>query len=122
MFCLLADGVVFIHFLWILFLILGGIPGVRYNAVKKLHLAGLGFAVLVQVLGVYCPLTYLEVWLRMRCDPQSAYSGSFISHYIERIVYWEVSRSALFTATALLVVFNLAMYWKKGTGKRRIKK
>ena len=116
-FSLLADGVVFIHLLWIVFLILGAIPGVRYGTVKILHFSGLGFAVLIQVIGVYCPLTYIEVWLRMRSDPVSSYSGSFLSHYIERIVYLEVSRSAIFIATVLLIVFNIVIYRRGRTHK-----
>jgi hypothetical protein len=112
-FSILADIVVFIHLLWIVFLIIGAIPGVRYQAVKFIHLGGLAFSVIIQIVGWYCPLTHLEIWLRMRHDPMLSYTGSFISHYIERIVYLEVSRLTVFGITVLLVVFNVFIYGRR---------
>jgi len=112
-FYILADIVVFIHLLWIVFLIIGAVPGVRYPAVKIIHITGLAFSVLIQVVGWYCPLTHLEVWLRMRHDPTVSYTGSFIIHYIEELVYLEVSRRTLFVITILLVIFNLYIYGRR---------
>lgn len=111
-FSILADIVVFIHFLWIVFLIIGAIPGVRYPVVKIIHIAGLAFSVIIQIVGWYCPLTHLEVWLRMRHDPAHSYTGSFIIHYIEQIVYLEISRLIFFIITVLLVFFNMCIYWR----------
>jgi hypothetical protein len=112
-FSILADIVVFVHLLWIVFLILGAIPGVRYPFLKIIHIAGLAFSVIIQLAGWYCPLTHLEIWLRMRHDPTVSYTGSFIIHYIEQIVYLDVSRSALFFITILLVVFNVCIYGRR---------
>ena len=112
-FSILADIVVFVHLLWIVFLIIGSIPGVRYPLVKIIHIAGLAFSVIIQLVGWYCPLTHLEIWLRMRHDPMVSYTGSFISHYIEQIVYLEVSRRTLFVITILLVVFNVCIYGRR---------
>ncbi len=89
-FKVLADIVVLIHFLWIVFLIFGAIPGVRYRAVKIVHLTALAFAFVIQVFGWYCPLTHLEVWLRLRYEPGLSYAGSFIIHYVEKFVYLDV--------------------------------
>jgi hypothetical protein len=61
---LLADAVVLIHFLWILFLFFGATVGAKYRVLRILHLSGLAFALITEILGWYCPLTYLEVWLR----------------------------------------------------------
>ena len=109
-FSILADIVVFIHFLWIVFLILGAIPGVRYPVVKIIHIAGLAFSVIIQIVGWYCPLTHLEIWLRMRHDPMLSYTGSFIIHYIEQIVYLEISRLTFFVITIILVIINMWIY------------
>ncbi|MBM4135436.1 MAG: DUF2784 domain-containing protein [Nitrospira sp.] len=108
---LAADGVVLVHFLWIVFLIIGAFIGKKYRAVKIFHVAGLGFAVIMQIFGWYCPLTYLEIWLRQKHDPSLSYSGSFIIHYIEKIVYIELSPWIIFILTLILVSISAYLYF-----------
>lgn len=110
---LLGDVVVFIHFLWILFLFLGSLWGRRNRVIKTLHLGGLGFALILQAFDWYCPLTYLEVWLRAKHHPHMAYSGSYIIHYLERLIYLEISPFIILMVTLLLSGFNLWIYLKK---------
>jgi hypothetical protein len=110
---ILADVVVLIHFLWILFLFLGAFWGIKNKVVRIFHLAGLAFAFIIQVFGWYCPLTYLEAWLSSRHNPSLAYTGSFIIHYVEQIVYIELSRSLIFILTLVLCALNLWLYSKK---------
>ena len=86
-----ADFVVLVHFLWIVFLFFGAVWGVRSKVIRIIDVSGLSFAVLIQVLGWYCPLTHLEVWLRSKDNPALPYTGSFIIHYLEKIVYLELS-------------------------------
>ena len=113
LFKILADITVLIHLLWILFLIFGALLGVRNKAIKYIHLSGLLFAILIQILGWYCPLTHLEVWLRSRHNPSIAYAGSFIVHYAERFVYLEISPRGILLATIGLVSFNSWLYFRK---------
>ena len=108
-----ADFVVLAHFLWIVFLFLGALCGARNRVVKVVHLSGLLFAFLIQVIDCYCPPTHLEFWLRSRQDPVLAYTGSFIVHYAEQIVYLEVSRSLILVCTVFLCAFNLWFYLRK---------
>ena len=108
-----ADVIVLTHFLWIIFLLFGAIWGVRNRTVKIIHLAGLFFAILIQVFGWYCPLTYLEFWLRSRHNPSTSYAGSFIIYYVERLVYLEISRTGVLLATIGLVIFNFWLYLRK---------
>lgn len=112
---ILADITVFIHFLWILFLIFGAFLGVRYKAIKIIHISGLGFAVISQIFGWYCPLTYLEIWLRSLHDPTLSYTGSFIAHYLEKLVYIEVSRWIVFALTILICGFTAWNYFRKSS-------
>lgn len=107
---ILADAVVFLHLLWILFLIFGGLLGVKYRAAKLLHAAGLVFAVTIQVFGWYCPFTHLEVWLRSRHDPSLSYIGSFIIHYLEELIYIRLSPALIMGLTLLLCGFNAWLY------------
>src|SRR3989304_9245581 len=97
---ILADITVLIHFSWILFLILGAFLGAKNKGVKIFHISGLVFAFVIQIFDWYCPLTHLEVWLRSKHDPALTYTGSFIIHYVEKIVYIELSRT-------LILIFTL---------------
>ncbi len=108
-----ADLTVFLHLLWILFLILGAFPGRKYASVKVIHIAGLSFAALMQTFDWYCPLTYLEVWLRRRHDPSLSYSGSFIVHYLEQLVYIEIPPSVVSILTALIIIISAYLYVRK---------
>ena len=108
-----ADIVVVIHLLWILFLLFGAFPGMYRKIFKIIHISGLIFAFIVQIFGWYCPLTYLEIWLRYKHDPALSYSGSFIINYVEKIVYLQVSRSSIFILTILLIGLNVLIYTRK---------
>ncbi len=108
----LADIVVLIHFLWIVFLIFGGFLGRKNKVVRYFHTFGLAFAVIIQIFGWYCPLTLLEVWLRSKHDPSVAYKGSFIIHYLEKLIYIEISPLILFLITLFLIGVNFFVYKK----------
>ena len=109
----LADAVVLIHFLWILFLIFGAAYGTRIRAVKNIHISGLAFAFIIEVFNFYCPLTYIEVWARSRHDPSLTYSGSFIVHYLEMVIYIEIPRYIAASLTILLCGINARFYLRK---------
>lgn len=111
---LLADGVVLIHFLWILFLFGGGYWGRKIGIIRVFHAAGLGSALAIQILDWHCPLTHLEVWLRSREDPALAYPGSFLVFYLEKLVYLELARFWILLFTFLLLAFNLRLYLFRG--------
>jgi hypothetical protein len=114
----LADLTVLTHFLWILFLIFGGIWGRKYKAVKVVHIGGLAFAFVINVFGFYCPLTDLEIWLESKSSPATTYSGSFISHYLDKIIYLNVSDVAIAAMTVGLCGFNAWLYLRQRRQKR----
>lgn len=105
-----ADITVAVHLLWILFLLFGAVLGVRYRSVRIVHFAGLGFALVLNVFGWYCPLTYLEVWARSRHDPTVGYAGSFIIHYAEELIYVSLPRWSLVVMTVVLAGANAWYY------------
>jgi hypothetical protein len=110
---ILADSVVLIHFLWILFLLFGALIGTRNRAIKIIHISGLAFAIVLQVFDWNCPLTHLEVWLRKKHNPAITYTGSFIIYYIEKIVYVELSRKLIFVFSIFLSGMNAWLYLRK---------
>lgn len=107
---ILADIVVFVHFLWILFLIAGAYWGRRRRAVMLVHEAGITFAIISQLIGWYCPLTYLEAWLRARQDPTQPRPGVFISRYVEKLVYIDLSPAVIFLLTLALAFVQVWIY------------
>jgi len=110
MYEILADIVVATHFLWILFLIFGAIPGRRIRWVRILHICSLIFSVLLQLNNWICPLTHLEVWLRAKSG--WTYSGGFIQHYIEKLVYLEAPRWTIFAGTVMVIMVTIWIYWR----------
>ena len=113
----LADIVVFAHFLWILFLIFGVFWGIRNQKVKVIHISAWAFAIIIQIFDWYCPLTHLEAWLRAKHNPTLSYTGSFIIHYVEKIVYIEIPPSLIFGMSILLAGISSWFYLKR---KKRI--
>ena len=110
---LLADLAVLIHFMWILFLVFGAIWGRKYLAVRVIHLAGLGFAFVLHLFSLICPLTHVEVFFRGLGDPRAAYGSSFIIHYVDRLIYIALPPAFLLILTAALCAFNLVVYlWR----------
>ncbi len=107
-----ADIVVAIHLGWVFFLIFGALAGRYIRWLKWLHLSGLGFSLFIQVFSFYCPLTYLEIFLRSQHDPALTYTGSFIARVMEQVVYWEVPRGAVMIGTLGVVVFSFWLYRK----------
>jgi hypothetical protein len=111
---LLGNLVLTLHFLWILFLI-PGFPVILYlnrPFWRKLHLVGLLFALLIQSLDFYCPLTHLEEFFRKKFDPAFSYQGSFISAMLSRLIYIEsVSPATITLFTVLFVALVLASFW-----------
>lgn len=110
---ILADIVVLTHFLWIVFLTFGAFLGRKYKGVKIFHIAGIGFAILIQIFGWYCPLTHIEVWLREMHDPSQSYQGSFIINYVEKLVYIQLPGKTIFIATIFLILMSAWIYLHK---------
>lgn len=105
----LAEATVAVHLGWILFLVLGAVPGRRWRSVRWLHLGGLALAVVLTAGGWLCPLTHLEGWLRERAG-QRGYEESFIGHYAEALVYLDVSRDAVLAGTVGLAALTVLIY------------
>lgn len=125
-----ADIIVIVHFLWILFMLIGvgftvwaflGVYVFRacggwcerffdWAGFRVLHLCGIVYVGLLATMGKYCPLTGWENALRSRYDGELVYPGSFIVYYIERFVYPRVNPMILIWVTGAVGVFTLAMF------------
>ena len=98
LFTLAADIVLFLHVLVIIFNVLGLVLIFVGNALnwhwirnpwfRLIHLFIIFGVVLLSWLNFICPLTSIEMALRTRAG-DIAYSGSFISHWLESVLYYQ---------------------------------
>ncbi len=118
---LLADVVVVAHFLFIVFVLLGGLLALRWRWFPWIHLAAACWGVLVELGGWFCPLTPLEIWLR-RAGGTAGYEAGFIEHYLLPIIYpAELTRELQLGFGLLPIGVNAIVYtlvwrrWTRGT-------
>lgn len=76
---------------------------------RWLHVACLIWGVLVELLPWPCPLTILENWLEAQAGVQP-YTGGFLLHYLDAIVYPNISPTMLTIAGVAVCVLNLGIY------------
>jgi len=107
---LLANAVVVVHALFIVFIVFGGFLAWRWRWVAVLHVPCAVWGVLIEYNGWICPLTPLENSLRMRAG-QQGYSGGFVEHYLVPAIYPAclTPRIQVVLGTAVLVV-NVITY------------
>ena len=107
---LLANAVVVVHALFIVFIVFGGFVAWRWRWVAVLHVPCAVWGVLIEYNGWICPLTPLENSLRMRAGRQG-YSGGFVEHYLLPAIYPAglTPRIQVVLGTAVLVV-NVITY------------
>jgi hypothetical protein len=108
-----ADVLLLVHFLWIVFLILGLPLGLYFklHRLRILHAMGLILALVLQFNHLLCPLTIWEEYFRSSQYPGFSYRGSFIITYVEKLVYpgW-ISMNTITIITALLAGFTLISF------------
>lgn len=83
---LLADLVLIVHLLFIAFVVAGGFAAIRWPRLAWAHVPCFVWGALIEFAGWICPLTPLEVRLRI-ASGQAGYSGGFIERYLLPIIY-----------------------------------
>lgn len=113
---ILADIVVFLHFLWILFIIAGFISiifswKIFFNnfILRTIHLVSILYTTYLELAHKNCPLTDIENYFKAKSG-NAAYTGSFIVYYIEKIVYPDVEPLVVIIPTIIIGVITLVMY------------
>ena len=109
-YALLADAVLVLHGLFILFVLAGGLLVWRRPRLGWLHLTAVAWAVCIAWAGWICPLTPLENALR-RAAGQAGYGGSFIEHYLLPLIYPEgLTRGVQIGLGVGVALLNLTVY------------
>jgi len=125
---LLADVVLALHFSIVAFVvgglvvtIIGNLSAWRWvNALwfRLAHLTAIAVVVAQAWFGATCPLTSLEMWLRAHAG-ETAYSGSFIEHWLQRLLYYEAPTWVFTLGYSLFGLLVAATWWRfPPTGKR----
>jgi len=117
---LLADLVLALHFSLVVFvagglvlILVGNLRAWRWiNALwfRLLHLAAIAVVVAEAWFGVNCPLTALEHWLRAKART-ATYSGSFIEHWVSRVLYYEAPAWVFTLGYSLVGLLVAAAWW-----------
>ena len=116
MYKLLADTVLVVHLAFVVFVVVGLVlivsggclhwRWVQNRLFRFVHVAAIGVVVVQSWLGVACPLTGLEMWLRTQAGG-SVYDGLFIQYWAQRLLYYDAPTwvfVTLYTLFGLLVV------------------
>ncbi|MDD5328640.1 MAG: DUF2784 domain-containing protein [Sulfuricella sp.] len=112
----LADAILAVHFLFVLF-VAGGLPAiwvgaargwrwVRNRRFRIAHLGAILFVSAESLAGIACPLTVWEDLLR---DTGPA-AGSFMQRWIGRLLYHNLPEWAFAIAYALFALLTLATW------------
>lgn len=118
---LLADAVLSLHFAIVVFVVgglvlvlVGNWRGWKFvNAwwFRLAHLAAIGIVVAQAWLGIVCPLTTLENWLRVQAN-EPAYEASFVEHWVSRLMYYDAPAWVFTLAYTLFGLAVIAAWWR----------
>ena len=108
----LAIFVLFLHALFILWVVFGALLTRARPILRWLHIASLVWGILTELLPWPCPLTVLENWLEGKAGVEP-YHGGFLLHYLDKLVYPDISGTVLTVAGVIICTLNLAFYGRQ---------
>lgn len=107
----LADLVVVVHLVFIIFVLLGGLFVLKWKYFSMVHMPAVMWAACIEFQGWICPLTPLENWFRGKAGGVG-YQDSFISHYLVPILYpIGLTRGWQIALGAFALCLNIAIYF-----------
>jgi hypothetical protein len=115
----LAIFVLFLHALFILWVVFGALLTRSRPVLRWLHIGSLVWGILTELLPWPCPLTLLENWFEGKAGV-APYQGGFLLHYLDKLVYPDISAAVLTVAGVLVCVLNLTLYgWQMWIARNR---
>ena len=107
----LADAVVVLHLLFIVFVLTGGILAWRWRKLAWVHVPAFLWGAAIELIGGVCPLTYLENYFRAE-GSRAGTGTSFVEHYLVPVLYPAgLTQGVQFLLAGLVLVLNLFVYW-----------
>ncbi len=108
-FYFLAVAVLVLHGLFILWVVFGAFVTRSRPILRWLHIGSLVWGILTELLPWPCPLTLLENWFEAKLGVEP-YQGGFLLHYLDKLIYPNISQTALTIAGVLVCALNLTFY------------
>jgi hypothetical protein len=118
---LLADVVLAAHFAIVMFVVGGLVLIVAGNFYgwrfvngwwfRLAHVAAIAVVVAQAWLGIVCPLTTLESWLRAQAG-ETAYEVGFIEHWLTRLLFYDAPSWVFTAAYTLFGCAVIAAWWR----------
>ncbi len=106
----LASLALIIHFLFIIFVIFGGLLFFVKKWMILIHLPALIYGIYVEFTQSICPLTYLENFLLQKAK-LTTYSTSFIQNYLIPIIYpVNLTKDIQINLAISLFILNVVIY------------
>jgi hypothetical protein len=123
---ILADAIVVIHLLFIIFVICGGLLVIRWPRMAFLHLPAAIWGALIEIFNWICPLTPLENHF-LSLAGKSTYEGDFIVRHLIPVIYpGNLTMNIQHILGGVVIFINIIFYaitLRKHTKKsRRIKR
>ena len=110
-----ADCIALVHLTFIVFVVFGAVLGRRHRWWRLAHIGAMSYGVLIEIFYWACPLTYVEQYLRQRAG-RGLYEEPFIAHYLNKIIYIEISQWILILAAIVVLGVNSGFYihsWRR---------
>ena len=115
-----ATSVLFLHALFIVWVVIGVLFTRTRPILRWLHIASLMWGILTELLPWPCPLTLLENSLEQKAGVEP-YQGGFLLHYLDKLVYPDISTTTLTMAGVIVCAFNLTLYGSQAWRMWRIR-
>lgn len=110
MYNLLADFTVGVHFLFIMFVVCGGLLVIRRPYMAFVHIPAAIWGAAVEIFGWICPLTPLENHFRDLAG-ETLYSGDFVARYLLPVIYPEnLTTTIQHILGGLVIGVNIIIY------------
>jgi hypothetical protein len=117
----LADALLVLHVAFVAFVVVGlvliwigrfaGWRWVRNFSFRVAHLLAMGVVLLETLGGVDCPLTVWEDRLRVLAGGGERYAGSFLQHWLHRLLFYDASETVFQVAYTLFFLLLALSLW-----------
>jgi hypothetical protein len=114
----LAVFVLVLHALFISWVVFGALLTRSRPVLRWLYIGSLIWGILTELLPWPCPLTLLENWFEAKAGVEP-YQGGFLLHYLDKLVYPDISATLLTVAGLSICALNLALYGRQMRIARR---
>jgi hypothetical protein len=115
-----ADAVLLLHFAVVVFVV-GGLVLIVAGSIRGWHwvnglwfrLAHLGAIAVVAVeswLGITCPLTTFEIWLRGKAGAEQ-YNINFMEYWLQRLLFYDAPPWAFIVGYSVFCMLVIATWW-----------